>query len=74
VQHARHEADKLISVQIAAMEAVPVEEIKQTPYVVLCTTSVGGHLSWFEVGGGRWFAKPVGVVALLPQYQLTRLG
>ncbi|MCJ1247849.1 hypothetical protein MMC30_005064 [Trapelia coarctata] len=43
---------------IAAMEAVPVEEIKQTPYVVLCTTSVGGHLSWFEVGGGRWFAKP----------------
>ncbi len=22
-------------------------------------TSLGGHLSWFEPGGGRWHAKPV---------------
>lgn len=26
---------------------------------MLCTTSLGGHLSWFETGGGRWFATPV---------------
>lgn len=25
----------------------------------MVTTSVGGHLSWFEVGGSRWFAKVV---------------
>jgi predicted alpha/beta-fold hydrolase len=44
---------------IAVDEAVPYEEIKQNPYTVLCSTSLGGHLSWFEVGGGRWLAKPV---------------
>jgi len=43
---------------IACDEAVPYEEIRQTPWVVLCATAGGGHLSWFEFGGGRWFAKP----------------
>lgn len=40
-------------------EAVPYEEFKQNPYTVLCTTSLGGHLSWFEPGSGRWHAKPI---------------
>jgi len=22
---------------------------------------MGGHLGWFEVGGGRWFVKPVSI-------------
>ena len=44
---------------IAADEAVPYEEIKQNPYVVMCATNGGGHLSWFEFGGGRWHSKPV---------------
>ncbi|KAA6407255.1 MAG: alpha beta fold family [Lasallia pustulata] len=43
---------------IAAKEAIPFGEFKQNPYTVLCTTSVGGHLGWFETAGGRWFAKP----------------
>ncbi|GAB7354861.1 hypothetical protein MBLNU459_g5236t1 [Dothideomycetes sp. NU459] len=43
---------------IAVDEAVPYEEIKQNPYVVMCSTSLGGHLGSFEIGGGRWFAKP----------------
>ncbi|MCJ1483883.1 hypothetical protein MMC06_004051 [Schaereria dolodes] len=43
---------------IAAMECLPLEEFKQNHYAVLCTTSLGGHLSWFESGGGRWFVKP----------------
>ena len=42
---------------IAADEALPRHEIEQTPYGVLCTTSLGGHLSWYELGGGRWFSK-----------------
>lgn len=25
-------------------------------------TSLGGHLGWFEVGGGRWFVKPVSII------------
>lgn len=42
-------------------EAIPYAEFKQNPYAVLCTTSLGGHLSWFEFGNGgqRWHAKPV---------------
>lgn len=40
-------------------EAIPYEEFKQNPFAVLCTTTRGGHLSWFETGGGRWFTKPV---------------
>ncbi|RDW89448.1 alpha hydrolase-22 [Coleophoma cylindrospora] len=43
---------------IANKEALPYEEMKQNPYAVMCTTSLGGHLSWFEIGGGRWHAKP----------------
>ena len=46
-------------VQIAAKEALPLQEFAQNPFAVLCKTSLGGHLSWFESGGGRWFAKPV---------------
>jgi predicted alpha/beta-fold hydrolase len=46
-------------VQIAVYEAIPFQEFKQNPYTVLLTTSLGGHLSWFEIGGGRWHAKPV---------------
>jgi len=40
-------------------EAIPYEEFKQNPFTILCTTSLGGHLSWFEWGGGRWFVKPI---------------
>ncbi|GAB1314089.1 hypothetical protein MFIFM68171_04299 [Madurella fahalii] len=44
---------------IAAYEAIPFQEFMQNPYTVLCTTSLGGHLSWFEIGGGRWHARPI---------------
>ncbi|KAF7186559.1 putative esterase [Pseudocercospora fuligena] len=43
---------------IANDAAVPYEEIRQNPYVVMCATNGGGHLSWFELGGGRWHMKP----------------
>lgn len=39
-------------------EALPYQEIQQTPYGVLCTTSMGGHLAWFEISGHRWHARP----------------
>ncbi|KAJ5657988.1 uncharacterized protein N7484_001637 [Penicillium longicatenatum] len=44
---------------IASREALPFHEMTQTPYGVMVTTSWGGHLGWFEIGGSRWFAKPV---------------
>ncbi|KAF9884339.1 hypothetical protein FE257_001852 [Aspergillus nanangensis] len=44
---------------IASFRALPFQEIQQTPYGVMMTTSWGGHLGWFELGGDRWFAQPV---------------
>ncbi|KAK0635524.1 Alpha/Beta hydrolase protein [Bombardia bombarda] len=44
---------------IAVRDAIPYQEFKHNPNTVLCTTSLGGHLSWFELGGGRWFAHPI---------------
>jgi predicted alpha/beta-fold hydrolase len=44
---------------IACDEAVPYEEISKNPYIVMCATGGGGHLGWFEYGGGRWHRKPV---------------
>ncbi|KAI9847840.1 MAG: hypothetical protein M1837_001733 [Sclerophora amabilis] len=43
---------------IAVSEAVPFAEFQQNPYTVLCTTTRGGHLGWFESSGARWFVKP----------------
>ncbi|RFU26886.1 hypothetical protein B7463_g9444, partial [Scytalidium lignicola] len=40
-------------------EILPYEEVKQNPYAVLCTTSMGGHLGWFEINGQRWHARPI---------------
>ena len=51
--------------KIAVGQALPYEEVKQTRYGVLCTTSLGGHLSWFETGGSRWFAKPVKALGVM---------
>ncbi|KAF2199977.1 medium-chain fatty acid ethyl ester synthase/esteras-like protein 1 [Delitschia confertaspora ATCC 74209] len=44
---------------ISSVEAIPYEEFKQNPYTVLCCTNWGGHLSWFQGGGKRWFATAV---------------
>lgn len=47
------------STQIAVEKAIPYEEFKKNPHTVCLTTSLGGHLAFFEMGGGRWHAKPV---------------
>ncbi|KAI9841043.1 MAG: hypothetical protein M1838_003793 [Thelocarpon superellum] len=44
---------------VAPKKGIPYEEFTQNPYAVLCTTSKGGHLAWFESDGGRWFVKPI---------------
>ncbi|KAL7625400.1 hypothetical protein AAE478_004619 [Parahypoxylon ruwenzoriense] len=44
---------------IASCLSLPYAEAATNPYTVLCTTSLGGHLGWFEIGGGRWHGKPV---------------
>ncbi|KAL7948937.1 Alpha/Beta hydrolase protein [Trichoderma barbatum] len=44
---------------IAVKEAIPYEEFRQNPNTVLLTTSLGGHLCWFESDGSRWHTRPV---------------
>ncbi|KAI1391211.1 AB-hydrolase YheT [Hypoxylon trugodes] len=44
---------------IASSMALPEAEARHNPWVVLCTTSLGGHLGWFEPNGGRWHGKPI---------------
>lgn len=44
---------------IACDEAAPYEEVRANPYTFMAATGMGGHLSWFEAGGGRWFAGTV---------------
>ncbi|KAI1214889.1 AB-hydrolase YheT [Annulohypoxylon truncatum] len=44
---------------IASNLSIPYAEASTNPFTVLCTTSLGGHLGWFEIGGGRWHGKPV---------------
>lgn len=44
---------------IAVDEGIPRQEFRVSPYAVLCTTSHGGHLGWFELGGKRWITKAV---------------
>ncbi|TGJ86513.1 hypothetical protein E0Z10_g2223 [Xylaria hypoxylon] len=44
---------------IAVNMGLPYNEATKNPYAVLCTTSLGGHLGWFETSGGRWHGKPV---------------
>lgn len=49
----------LTALQIAIDGALPYEEFRQNPNTILLTTSLGGHLCWFEWGGSRWLTKPV---------------
>lgn len=45
--------------QVVGSESLPYQEVKQNPFTVLLTSTMGGHLGWFEPGSGRWYAKPV---------------
>ncbi|KAK5993422.1 Monoacylglycerol lipase [Cladobotryum mycophilum] len=44
---------------IAVKEAIPYQEFQQNPNTILITTSLGGHLCWFELGGTRWHTRPI---------------
>jgi len=44
---------------VAMKDAIPYDEVKSNPYAFMVQTSHGGHLSWFEMNGQRWFARTV---------------
>lgn len=44
---------------VVVAETIPKEEFQVSTQAVLCTTTHGGHLGWFEFGGQRWMTKVV---------------
>ncbi|KAF3922659.1 hypothetical protein ABW21_db0202325 [Orbilia brochopaga] len=57
---------------ISLQEAFPRLEAEANPYLCFVTTSIGGHLGWFEWGGGRWFPKPImGFLSRMAELELV---
>lgn len=44
---------------ITGQRSLPYDEVKQNPYVLMITTTIGGHLGWFNMVGKRWYAAPM---------------
>jgi predicted alpha/beta-fold hydrolase len=61
----------LISLQIAVKEALPYAEFRKNPNTIMITTSLGGHLCWFEMGGTRWHPKPVSFIERLHSHHVS---
>lgn len=44
---------------ITGSRTIPYAETKINPFVSIVTTSIGGHLGWFDWKGGRWYPSPI---------------
>lgn len=44
---------------ITGSRSLPELEVRENPYTFMVTTSVGGHLGWFDILGRRWYAAPL---------------
>lgn len=44
---------------IVHKDCIPYIESKKNPYTVLATTSLGGHLGWFQPGGKLWYPSVI---------------
>lgn len=43
---------------ISSIKSIPATEIGLNPYTMLITTTVGGHIGWFDYKGQRWNSAP----------------
>ncbi|WEJ95237.1 hypothetical protein PSN45_002750 [Yamadazyma tenuis] len=60
---------------VCGVRSLPVEEATLNPYVTMVTTSVGGHLGWFDYSNNRWYAEPVArMMKALSEYKPVREG
>jgi len=50
---------------VALKDGIPYDEVKSNPYAFMVQTSHGGHLSWFEMNGERWFARTVSFISIM---------
>lgn len=44
---------------IIGYRTLPFNEVKLNPFTSLVTTTIGGHLGWFDYQGKRWYADPI---------------
>lgn len=44
---------------IVGSKSLPFSEVRLNPYAHMVTTSVGGHLGWFDYSHNRWYPEPV---------------
>lgn len=44
---------------ITGNKSLPEPEVRENPYTMMVTTSVGGHLGWFDYLGRRWYPVPL---------------
>lgn len=44
---------------IVGSKSLPKSEVKLNPYTLLVTTTIGGHLGWFDWRNNRWYAEPL---------------
>lgn len=43
---------------ISSFSSIPKSEIKLNPFTMLISTSIGGHIGWFDYKGDRWNSAP----------------
>lgn len=44
---------------VCGMRSLPIEEARINPYTYVITTSIGGHLGWFDYKHDRWYSGPL---------------
>ncbi|ANZ74855.1 BA75_03233T0 [Komagataella pastoris] len=44
---------------IVGSEALPFQECRCNPFTLMLTTSLGGHLAWFQSPTKRWYVRPL---------------
>lgn len=44
---------------ICGFRSSPIQESPINPYTTVITTSIGGHLGWFDYKNDRWYPKPI---------------
>lgn len=43
---------------ISSIKSIPAPEVGLNPYTMLITTTIGGHIGWFDYKGQRWNSAP----------------
>lgn len=60
---------------VVGSSSLPHSEVKLNPYTFMVTTSIGGHLGWFNLQHRRWYPDPISqVFAELAKREVTEDG